>query len=300
MIPEFPDFKKLELTDEKEIKKFNELFLPYSDMVFTNLWSWDIYHKVILSKLHNNLVIVLNDDFSDDSFVTFIGKNNIKETAKQLIEFSSHHYHKPYLKFINEEMVKLIGDTQDFEIKEDENAHNYIYSVSHLANMNTWPRSTCAKNIRRFINKYPHYAIKVFSVNDVSFEHHKEVFKKWSHHKGVVHYFDLNEYKAFERLLGIHNKNIKIMSLYVDEVLVGFTIYEIVSHQYALSHFIKADISFDVAIYDVLSWEEAKLLEKNGVEYDNWEQDLGLAGLRKAKMKYKPSFFLKQFILSLK
>ena len=45
---------------------------------------------------------------------------------------------------------------------------------------------------------------------------------------------------------------------------------------------------------------KAKILDLRGVKYFNWEQDLGLPGLRKSKEKYHPSFFFKKFIVGLK
>ncbi len=79
--------------------------------------------------------------------------------------------------------------------------------------------------------------------------------------------------------------------------MLGFTMYEIISNNYAISHFAKADKKHHAAICDLLNWEEAKILHSQGIKYFNWEQDLGIPGLRYSKEKYKPAFFLKKFIL---
>ena len=42
MLPEFPQFKKLELSDKEEVEKFTSKFPPYSDFNFVSMWSWDI------------------------------------------------------------------------------------------------------------------------------------------------------------------------------------------------------------------------------------------------------------------
>ena len=80
---------------------------------------------------------------------------------------------------------------------------------------------------------------------------------------------------------------------------MGFTVYEILSSEYAISHFAKADISYHRAINDMLNWEEAKVLDERGIKYFNWEQDLGIPGLRKSKEKYKPTFFLKKLSIKM-
>lgn len=57
----------------------------------------------------------------------------------------------------------------------------------------------------------------------------------------------------------------------------------------------KTDNAFHGGICDVLSWEEAKLLQSRNVRHYNWQQDLGLKGLQQSKKKYQPCHFLKKF-----
>ena len=49
----------------------------------------------------------------------------------------------------------------------------------------------------------------------------------------------------------------------------------------------------------MLDWEEeARILHDMNIPYYNWEQDLGIPGLRYSKEKYKPIFYLKKFTVS--
>ncbi|MGA9396241.1 MAG: hypothetical protein WCA83_14480 [Azonexus sp.] len=41
MIPDFPEFKPLELTDRAAIEAVVHAFPPYSDFSFTNLYAWN-------------------------------------------------------------------------------------------------------------------------------------------------------------------------------------------------------------------------------------------------------------------
>ncbi len=54
MIPEFPNFKKLELSDREEVESVTNKFPPYSDFNFTSMWCWDINEDMRLSKLNGN------------------------------------------------------------------------------------------------------------------------------------------------------------------------------------------------------------------------------------------------------
>ena len=44
--------------------------------------------------------------------------------------------------------------------------------------------------------------------------------------------------------------------------------------------------------------ELAKILYKKGIVYINWEQDLGILGLRENKESYLPTRYLKKYSLS--
>jgi hypothetical protein len=297
MIPEFPQFKSLELSDREDIEKITQKYPPYSDFNFVSMWAWNISDGMKISQLNKNLVVVFNDYLSGDSFVSFIGKNKISETTTELINFSQKNYQTSSLKLISEEIAKDLIKL-GFKVIPDRDSHDYVYSISHLVSMDSWSQSTISKGIRRFIKKYPDYIVKQNSIQEVSEDEYLKMFKKWSENKNILNHFESNEYKAFKRVFQIKDKNVKVISLYLKDVLIGFSLFEILAGGYVISHFAKADTAYHSAVYDILNWEEAKILKNNGMKYYNWEQDLGIKGLRASKLKYKPSFLLKQFIVT--
>lgn len=300
-IPEFPQFKELELADKTAVEKLTRKFKPYSDFNFSSLWAWSVKSKAQISKLNKNLVIILNDYVTNKPSLSFIGSNKVNETAKTLLKFSEDHRHKynHSLKLIPEETGDLLS-RNDFIISPDQNSFDYIYPIANLANMNNWPKSGCRKNIKQFTKKCSGYLVKVSNIQDINRDEHLKMFQKWAENKDIQNFFDLNEYKAFKRFLDLNDQNVKVVSLYTENTLIGFTVYEIQTNEYVLSHFAKADNKFHRGTNDILNWEEAKILDKLGFKYYNWEQDLGLPGLRKSKEKYKPSFLLKKFTVAKK
>ena len=296
MLPEFPQFKKLELSDKEEVEKFTSKFPPYSDFNFVSMWSWNIKGEMRLSKLNNNLVVQFTDYLTGYPFFSFLGNNMVNETAADLFKFLKKENSEQVLKLISEEIGHNLIKS-NFNLVLDKDAYDYIYSVSHLANMNNWTKNSSGKNIRNFIKKCPNYVVKHCSIKETSKDEYVAMFEKWAENKEIENYLKLNEYKALERIFEVKDKNINIVSVYVDNLLVGFTIYQILSSNYAISHFAKADTTYHRAIGDILNWEEAKTLDARGVKYFNWEQDLGIPGLKKSKEKYKPSFLFKKFIV---
>ena len=75
MLPEFPKFKSIDLTDKKEIEEINKKFPPYSDFNFVSMWCWDIKGEMHISILHDNLVVKFTDYLTGDPFFSFFGNN---------------------------------------------------------------------------------------------------------------------------------------------------------------------------------------------------------------------------------
>ena len=298
MIPSFPEFKKIELSDITDVEKITQKYPPYADFNFSNLWSWDLRGEMGLSLLNNNLVVKFTDYLSNQKFLSFLGCNMVNETARDLIIFSENNYKKSFLKLIPEVVVDHL-DKSEFDVIFDRDSSDYIYSVSDLANLNSRSEKNFRKGIRQFIKKFPNYSIKYNTILEISANDYIELFKKWAQNKNAD-YSEFNEYKAFERILKIKNDNIKVVSLYIEDKLAGFTLFEQTFDGGVMSHFAKADTSFSSAIYSVLNWEEAKILNNNSIRHCNWQQDLGLNGMRISKTKYNPIFFLEKFFVSKK
>ena len=299
-IPEFPNFKKIELLDKNEINQFiNKLkFPPYADYNFINIWTWDVEGKMMLSRLNDNLVVLFSDYVTNQKFLSFWGINLIFETATILIEYSIENYHHNELRLIPEEIsIELLKC--GFIIKQDRNSCDYIYEIEDLANINNWPKkNNHRKNIMKFISKYPEYKVEISRIDKIHYDIYLKMFKKWSENKKIENYLELNEYKAFKRLFDINDKNTNIISIFVDGLLMGFTVFEIISKDYAVAHFSKADTVFNSGIYDILIWEEAKTLNIENIKYYNFEQDLGITGLRYMKQSFHPIFLLEKFNIS--
>lgn len=300
MIPDFPNFTHLEIADKFDIEKFTNEYPPYSDFNFMSLWSWDTQNNIQISKLNNNLVILFSDYVTGKPFLSFLGQNNLKETALTLIKFSKNKYNVNFLKLIPEEVANTLLES-GLKVKLDLDSSDYIFSIKNLINMNTWPNHTAGQKIRNFIKKYPNYRIEVSKLNQLENKDiYINLFHHWAKHRNIENLLELNEFKSFKRFLHSNedgNSNIEVISLFLEEVLIGFSIYEIILGEYAISHFIKGNTKEYPYIYDILNWEEAKILDSKNVKYYNWEQDLGISGLKSSKEKYKPSFFLKKYII---
>lgn len=294
MIPQFPIFKNLELDDRKQIESIANNFPPYSDFNLTSLWIWDVHHTMKVSQLNENIVILFNDYLSNRLFLSFIGSKRLQETASQLLDFSKENYQTDFLRLVPEEVARALPSSQ-FSIISDKDSYDYIYFIPDLAMMDILWKEGLSKNIKQFLKIHPTYQVSEHRVQEAPKTECEHLFIKWANNKQIENCFDTNEYKAFQRLFQLTDDNIRVICLRLHNVLAGFTVYEIMPNDFVISHFAKSDVERHRAINDILNWEEAKNLEAKGLKHFNWEQDLGIPGLRQSKEKYRPCFWLEKF-----
>lgn len=297
MIPEFPNWKELELSDRELVERVTSKYPPYSDFNFVSMYSWDVNGEMRISRLNDNLIVRFTDYLDGSPFFSVIGDNNLEDSIKKLLQYSKNEHDKNDLRLVPQHVASQLNKL-DFSLEQDKGANDYIYEVEHLANMHNWPQHSSGKNVRSFTKNYPNYVVKHECLENVNENEYLDMFIRWAKSKDIDGYLGLNEYKALDRIFETNHYRLNAVSVYVDGVMVGFTIYEIVSPKYAISHFAKADTDYHKAVGDILNWEEAKILKEKGVKYFNWEQDLGIPGLRKSKEKYQPISYLEKFKIS--
>ena len=101
-----------------------------------------------------------------------------------------------------------------------------------------------------------------------------------------------------QRFIEVSEKlNTISVGIFIKEKLVAFIINELTHNDYAIIHFDKSDIAF-VGISSYMRQVSAKILNEKGYTHINFEQDLGIIGLREAKQQLRPAFFLKKYLIT--
>lgn len=301
MIPEFPNFKKLELSDKNEIEKFVSKFPPYSAFNFTNLYAWNIRDDRKISKLNGNLVVLFTDYDTKEPFLSFLGTNKCKDTALELLYFADKSKIFPKLRFITEESIKSL-QFANLHIEEDRDNFDYLFSILKLSKFQGIKFKKHRNLTTRFSKDYPDAVFQIENLNDLlTQEKIHNVLRQWENGKKIQNKtYDLRfEEKALYRLLeNITSPSLILSCIFLHKVMIGFSIDEILSNQNVMSHFIKANNSYK-GIYEFFNKELAKYLKSQNVEVWNWQQDLNITNLRKTKLGYRPISFLKRYVVSL-
>lgn len=299
MLSTFPNFKILELSDLADIEEYTKKFPPYNDFDFMSLWTYNTEGKNAVSLLNNNLIIKIQDFITGDFFYSFLGTNNLKETIKILLAKSEEDNLERTLRLVPEVNFQPTSNLQEyFSIKEDPDSFDYILSVNELADLNGSKYHDKRNLVNRFIKSYPEHSVELLDLTKEGTKQNiKDLFSLWEKRKERDRKETQMELTAIEKLFDLVNVlDIIGIGVFFQNKLIGFSTAHNVQDNFAILSFQKCDISYK-GIYEYLTNETAKHLKTLGSEYINYEQDLGIPGLKRAKQLWRPVFFLKKITI---
>lgn len=283
------NFKKLELEDNQV---FDRYLKPYKfktcEYSFTDLFMWRKAYDIQYTILNNVLIIKQMDSEGEYYFMQPIGytRENLKGIIDRLIQYKKEFNLKFLFKDIEEPFIKDLKEicTYEFYISEDRDTFDYIYDSSSLIKLSG----------RKLRNKRNHYNNFIknnyYKITDIAREEVDQCIKvseEWYEQKDYESYNLFYELKAIEELLNNRDKlGLECMAVYVNDKLSAFTIGEKVSNEMAIIHIEKADSKVN-GLYNFIN---KTFVEKyfSDVPFINREEDLGIEGLRVAKLSYKP------------
>jgi hypothetical protein len=289
------NFKPLTLDDKELLDKYLK---PYSfetcEYSFTNLFIWrkacDIQYAI-----YKDVLIIKKMDFDGSyHFMQPIGykKENLKDIVSFLAEHKAlydlnHLFKDAEESFIND-LLDACGDM--FVASEDRDNFDYIYESEKLISLS-------GKVLHKKKNHYNYflknYSYKISEITCDLIQPCIKAAREWCH-KNICKGYLLYELKSIEELLKNSSKLDFIgMVVYVNDKLSAFTIGEKVNESMGIIHIEKADSD----IRGLYNFVNKTFIENYFTEipFINREQDLGIEGLRKAKLSYSPVKFAKKF-----
>lgn len=289
------DFQKITLDDKDVFKKIYETYPPlHSDNVFTTLVSWMNYGNYKYTLYEDNIILMSNID-GIARFRPPIGKKKKKvfEDVLKLALGKDAEYPFGMITKENRDFLKENFPNLNFYSHRD--FFEYIYQSSDLANL----EGSDYRKIRNRLNKFHRrYEFAVEDITDENMNEIKKFLKRWclwkdcesdpvlSHEKDAIfysidHFFELN---------------LKGIIIRIDDTIEAMAIFEPMNPDTMLVHYEKASPNY-YGIYKAINQETAKIV-KEDYKYINRESDMGIAGLRRAKLSYRPHDMIEVFHLS--
>ena len=175
----------------------------------------------------------------------------------------------------------------------------YIYDAESLRTLSGRKNKKKRNHVNTFLNLYKNrYEYKLLEKEN--FEECLELIDRWEQNKENIEssgHKELDEeilsikevFENYEKL----KDNVKIAGVYIDNKLEAFTIGEKIIENIALIHIEKANQNIN-GLYQYIN-QQFFLNEFPNVKYVNREEDLGIDGLREAKLSYHPCKFIEKY-----
>ena len=299
-VPFFPQLTPIGLYYRELITHYNSKYeKPNSDLNFVSLWGY-MYVKCEIAQLFDNLVVKLLDYHDQKPYFSFMGSNRIVDTVHTLIQYTQANKLEPYLRSIHEDIILHSESTElknMFNIQRDPDYDDYVLDLATIPTLKGRRYSDRRREIHTFKHHYPAHSFKTLDLKNIHIQNQMlELFTLWEVQNSPK--VNLMESEAFRRILSNQLElQLDGFGLYVEDKLVGFMICEPIDSTYIMSHYAKSNYFYNFA-YTMLVYMTACYYAAKNYRSLNFQQDLGIDGLRKYKHLWRPSFFVKKYIIS--
>ena len=293
------NFKRLAKQDKN---KFNEVIKNHyyrnaeSSFVSLYLWADEIDIQVAFGVYA--MYLSFNDTAGKKAYLApFIYDMDV-DINKAFSELSSHMKAEGRA-FCIKGVIKEVRDKIEKEIKtehkfyEDRDNYDYIYKSEDLINLTGKKYNKKRNHLNYFLN---HHAFE-YKEYDLSLKAEcLRLVERWVAEKGEQEGLD-NEINVLKKILKEYEDlGVKGAVIYVDGRIEALTFGEALNKDTALIHIEKANQNIR-GLYPFINQQFIKN-EWSEYEFVNREEDLGIEGLRKAKMSYYPHYLLEKYSCS--
>lgn len=283
-------FKKLELEDKPLLDSFfKNSTNNNAEKNFSNLFMWRHTYKYEYALIDECLCIKGKTRGDKKTFYHFPYGSCEKEVILSILEKALdtedlNFIIKPLLPQMKE---CLENYTNSFEIIEDRDSFDYIYTSQKLIEL----KSSKLRTKRHWVEKFKgNYDYSYEEINKDNIDEAK------SFTLNLIK--DKDEFIAMAEMFdNFFDLNIKGCIVRVDSEIVGVSTGEELTEDTVLIHCERASKDYE-GIYNFLNQEFVKR-QWADFKYINREEDMGLEGLRKAKLSYRPDELLVKYVATL-
>lgn len=297
-VPKFPKFRKFSINDKGWYQKFYSKFEPYADFAFGNLLIWlDYKDDLMISQLNNNLIFRFTNILTvDEEIYTLLGNVNLEKTLDTLFSGQIKE-----LSFVPKIVYEKLKDNNKYNFLPERESFDYILDVKRMAYLLGPETRKLRREVKLSIRDYGEH----ITLKELETQNNDTVTFLINNLHTWDKAFTLTQNDVDRQELYALNKSIilageienKCFCTFVDGQLEGFIIYQTPpQEEYVILNHIKTSYSYRY-IFDFMMYAFATRLQQSNYKYINFEQDLGLEGLRNHKLNLKPINFLEKYTI---
>jgi uncharacterized protein len=300
-LPLFPDFKPIEIDDRQDIISILRTNRPgTSEMTFTNLFIWRKHYGFSWSMCKDCLCIIGKENSGPDFAMPPVGPSGRVDTGIKVLDWlkDAKGISSPSIERADEAFAAEAARSSRLDAAEKREHFDYVYLTRDLIDLPGNRNRNKRNHINQFLRTYGSYTYEDLSEGYI--EAALNLQEKWCQLRRCEE--DLNllgEWDAIREILDNYRAlEVAGAVIIVDGQVKAFTLGESLSDDMALIHIEKADPSL-LGLYQLIN-QQFCARRWNDVTFMNREQDLGIPGLREAKLSYNPDHFIKKYSVTLK
>ncbi|OPY78104.1 MAG: hypothetical protein A4E65_02426 [Syntrophorhabdus sp. PtaU1.Bin153] len=298
-MPQFPVFKPVEL-DDRDV--FQNLFRTYkvvtSELTFTNLFIWRLHYNYQWTMYKDWLVILCREGKDVLWAMEPVGPSPRADVTCMLLQWMRDEKgeNNPRIERADERFAGEMEGVRDILVEPTRDHFDYVYLREDLIRLAGSNYRSKRNHINQLLRSYS------FRYAPLGREHIGdclELQEKWCKLRRCED--DLNlvgEWGAVREILRAYESlDVQGGVVLIENKVMAFTAGEMLNDETVVVHIEKADPDIP-GLYPVINqqfcennWENAR--------YINREQDLGVPGMREAKLSYHPDHFVKKYRITL-
>ncbi|MGE5612810.1 MAG: DUF2156 domain-containing protein [Bacillota bacterium] len=285
------EFSEITLGSKAEFKHYIGLHKPQiSELTFTNFFAWRYFYKFRYSVIAGLLCVISVPNRGEPFAMMPLGEvneENFSEAYSKLKEYFNKKGWRLTFKRITAQELEFFKKrvASEASIVYDRDNSDYLYKTEDLIKLQGKKYDGKRNHISKFKKLYTYEYVPLDST---LLDECARIMEQWCAEKNCeCTDGDYCERMAnLELLENFEALDYKGALIKVDGVYEAFTAGEILNEDTAVIHVEKAGSSIR-GLYAFINQQFAEK-EWPGTTYINREQDLGLEGMRKAKLSYHP------------
>lgn len=294
-------FKDINASSKEELDKYFDI-VDYEacEYCFATLYLWQHVYKTKYYIGDDFAIIMAEYEGNSFSILPLASKEKLPEAIECVIKHFESEDKKIYFRGITKEVVELLKEKypNKFNYTEERDLFDYIYDGDSIRTLLGKKNQKKRNHLNYFLKEYAgRYEYKL--LDKENFKECINTLKEWASSKEDNDEFDEgmdDEFVGTKKIFDDYDKlrdKLKVAGVYIDGKLEAFTIGELLNPNMALVHIEKANFSIR-GLYQYIN-QQFILNEFPNVEFVNREEDLGIPGLRKAKLSYHPIRFVEKY-----
>ncbi len=256
---------------------------------FTTIFMWSVDGRILYDIVDGCLVLFFKSSKNGLCCTYPIGDGDRQAAAKKALSYMKEHSKKPRFILMTEEMAKELNETfgKEFCITSVRDNADYVYLSDDLIHLSGKKFHQKKNHLNAFLNTYKFSYRQIDDTKECI-----ELFENWllTQPEEAVRFSKMPTLRLLDHAKEL---GVTVGGIYVDKKLIAFSAGEPQTDDMALIHIEYADTSFRGA-FNIIN-QQFVLNEWKDYTYINREEDMGLEGLRRAKLAYRPVKLIEKY-----